>query len=153
MISYPDYKDYRDRNTVFSGLAMYFFEAMNISRRGAQNSRLWGYAVSGNYFDMLGVQPLRGRLLHPADDVQRGGHPVAVLAYSYWQAQFAGDPNVVGKQFKINGLDYTIVGVTPQAFIGTEVLFTPQVFVPLAMSGDGNGWTTAAACRALWSAA
>ncbi len=137
MISYPDYKDYRDRNTVFSGLAMYFFEAMNVSRRGAPNTRLWGYAVSGNYFDMLGVQPLLGRVLHPADDVQRGGHPVAVIAYSYWQAQFAADPNVVGKQFKINGLDYSIVGVTPRAFIGTEVLFTPQVFVPLAMSG---GW-------------
>ncbi len=136
MISYPDYKDYRDRNTVFSGLAMYFFEAMNVSRRGAQNTRLWGYAVSGNYFDMLGVQPLLGRVLHPADDVQRGGHPVAVIAYSYWEAHFGGDPNVVGKQFKINGLDYTIVGVTPQAFIGTEVLFTPQIFVALAMSGN-----------------
>ena len=136
MISYPDYKDYRDRNTVLSGLAMYFFDAMNVSRRGAQNTRLWGYAVSGNYFDMLGVQPLRGRVLHPADDVQRGGHPVAVIAYSYWQTHFAGDPNVVGQQFKINGLDYTIVGVTPQAFVGTEVLFTPQVFVPLAMSGE-----------------
>ncbi len=137
MISYPDYKDYRDRNTVLSGLAMYFFDAMNVSRRGAQNTRLWGYAVSGNYFDMLGVQPLRGRVLHPADDVQRGGHPVAVIAYSYWQAHFGGDPNVVGQQVKIDGLDYTIVGVTPQAFVGTEVLFTPQVFVPLAMSG---GW-------------
>lgn len=136
MISYPDYKDYRDRNTVFNGLAMYFFDAMNISRGSAQNTRLWGYAVSGNYFDMLGVQPLRGRMLHPGDDVQRGGRPVAVIAYSYWQANFAGDPNVVGKQFKINGLDYTIVGVTPQAFIGTEVLFTPQVFIPLAMTGN-----------------
>src|ERR1700693_4198953 len=134
MIPYPDYKDYRDRNTVFSGLAMYFFEAMNVSRRGAQNTRLWGYAVSGNYFDMLGVQPLLGRVLHPADDVQRGGPPVAVIAYSYWQAHFGGDPNVVGKQVKMNGLDYTIVGVTPQAFIGTEVLFTPQFFIPLAMS-------------------
>jgi len=136
MISYPDYKDYRDRNTVLSGLAMYFFDAMNISRSGAQNMRLWGYAVSGNYFDMLGVQPLKGRVLHPADDLQRGGHAVAVIAYSYWQAHFGGDPNVVGKQFKINGLDYTIVGVTPQAFVGTEVLFTPQVFIPLAMTGQ-----------------
>jgi len=136
MISYPDYKDYRDRNTVLSGLAMYFFDAMNVSHRGEKNTRLWGYAVSGNYFDMLGVAALRGRVLHAADDVQRGGHPVAVIAYSYWQAHFGGDPNVVGKQFKINGLDYTIVGVTPQAFIGTEVLFTPQVFVPLAMTGE-----------------
>jgi predicted permease len=115
---------------------MYYFEAMNVSRSGAQNTRLWGYAVSGNYFDLLGVQPLRGRVLHSADDVQHGGHPVAVIAYSYWQAHFGGDPNVVGKRFKINGLDYTIVGVTPQAFVGTEVLFTPQIFVPLAMAGN-----------------
>jgi predicted permease len=136
MVSYPDYKDYRDRNTVLSGLGMYYFEAMNVSRSGAQNTRLWGYAVSGNYFDLLGVQPLRGRVLHSADDVQHGGHPVAVIAYSYWQAHFGGDPNVVGKRFKINGLDYTIVGVTPQAFVGTEVLFTPQIFVPLAMAGN-----------------
>src|SRR5437016_2886808 len=49
MISYPDYRDYRDRNTVLSGLAMYYFTAMNISRRGTQNTRQWGYAVSGNY--------------------------------------------------------------------------------------------------------
>ena len=134
LTSYPDYKDYRDRNTVLSGLAMYFFDTLNISRSGAQNTRLWGYEVSGNYFDMLGVQPIRGRVLHPADDVQRGGHPVAVITYGCWQAHFGGDPNVVGKQVKINGLDYTIVGVTPQAFIGTEVLFTPEFFVPLAMS-------------------
>ncbi len=136
MISYPDYKDYRDRNTVLRGLAMYYFEAMNVSRSGDRNARLWGYAVSGNYFDLLGVQPVRGRVLHPADDAGPGGNPVAVIAYSYWQANFGGDPNVVGKQFKINGLDYTIAGVTPREFVGTEVLFTPQIFVPLAMSGN-----------------
>jgi predicted permease len=147
MISYPDYQDYRDRNTVLSGLAMYYFAAKNVSRRGAQNARLWGYAVSGNYFDVLGVQPFRGRVLQPADDVRRGGHPVAVVTYASWKARFGGDPHVVGKQLKIDGLDYTIVGVTPQAFVGTEVLFTPEFFIPLAMSGNwiddrGNlqGW-------------
>src|SRR6266700_622076 len=133
MISYPDYRDYRNRNTVLSGLAMYYFAAMNISRSGSQNARLWGFAVSGNYFDVLGVQPFLGRLLHPADDVKGGGHPVAVITYGCWQTRFARDPNVVGKQVKINGLDYTIAGVTPQAFIGTEVVFTPEFFVPLAM--------------------
>ena len=136
MISYPDYKDYRDRNTVLSDLAMFNFEAMNISRSGAQNIRLWGFSVSGNYFDMLGVQPLRGRVLHPSDDVQRGGHPVAVITYACWRARFGGDPNVLGKRVKLNGLDYTIVGVTPPAFAGTEVLFTPEFFIPLAMSGN-----------------
>ncbi|MGA3026108.1 MAG: ABC transporter permease [Bryobacteraceae bacterium] len=141
MMSYPDYKDYRDRNTVLSGLAMFDFEPFNMSRGGARNNRLWGFAVSGNYFDMLGVQPFLGRLLHPADDVNRGGHPVVVLAWSCWQADFGGDPNVVGKRVRIDGLDYTIVGVAPRAFTGTEVIITPQVYVPLAMSVPaGPSW-------------
>ena len=99
-LSYPDYKDYRDRNTVLSGLAMYRFIAMNMSRGAGKNVRLWGYEVSGNYFDMLGVQPIRGRVLHPADDVKRGGHPVAVISYSCWQARFGGDPDIAGKKVK-----------------------------------------------------
>ena len=140
MFSYPDYKDYRERNTVFSGLAVYHVAPFNISRATAQNARVWGYAVSGNYFDMLGVQPVQGRLLHPEDDVKRGGHPVAVLAYGCWQAQFGADPNVAGKHVKIDGLDYTIVGVTPPAFIGTEPMFTPEIFVPLAMSEELGLW-------------
>ena len=139
MISYPDYKDYRDRNTVLSGLAMYDFEPFNISHSGARNTRLWGYAVSGNYFQMLGVQPLLGRLIQPADDVRGGGHPLAVLGWSCWQAHFGGDPNVVGKQVRIDGLEYSVVGVTPRAFTGTEVLFTPQLFIPLAMSEQAAG--------------
>jgi predicted permease len=153
MISYPDYKDYRSRNTVLSDLAMFNFEAMNISRSGAQNTRLWGFSVSGNYFDMLGVQPIRGRLLGPADDVNRGGHPVAVIGYGCWHARFGGDPNVVGKRVKINGLDYTIVGVTPRAFIGTEVIFTPEFFVPLAMSGqiEQSKWMDERGNRSGWA--
>ena len=133
-ISYPDYKDYRDRNTVLSALAMYRFIPVNISRGGARNTRLWGYEVSGNYFDMLGVQPIRGRLLHPDDDVKRGGHPVAVITYSCWQAHFGGDPAIAGKRVKIAGLDYTILGVTPLSFIGTELVYTPEIFVPMAMA-------------------
>ncbi len=151
MMSYPDYKDYRDRNTALSGLAMFDFEPFNMSRGGSRNNRLWGFAVSGNYFDMLGVQPFLGRLLHPADDVKGGGHPVVVLAWNCWQTNFAGEPNVVGRQVRIDGLDHTIVGVAPRAFTGTEVIITPQVYVPLAMSvpkgpswldhrGDLQGW-------------
>ena len=83
---------------------------------------------------MLGVQPFRGRVLHPDDDVKRGGHPVAVITYSCWQAHFAGDPAIAGKHVKIGGLDYTILGVTPPAFIGTELIYTPEIFVPMAMA-------------------
>jgi predicted permease len=132
-LSYPDYKDYRDRNTVFTGLAMYRFVAMNLSRGEGRNVRLWGYEVSGNYFEMLGVQPIRGRLLHPEDDVKRGGHPLAVISYACWQGRFGGDPDIANKKVKIGGLDYTIIGVTPQSFIGTELVYTPEIFVPMAM--------------------
>jgi predicted permease len=133
-LSYPDYKDYRDRNNVLSGMAIYRFIAINMSRSGGANVRLWGYEVSGNYFDMLGVQPIRGRVLHPDDDVKRGGHPMAVISYSCWQTRFSADPDIAGKKVKIGGLDYTIVGVTPPAFIGTELIYTPDVFVPIAMA-------------------
>ncbi len=141
-LSYPDYNDYRDRNTVLTGLALYRTVAMNVSRGGAGNARLWGYEVSGNYFDMLDVQPIRGRVLHPADDVKRGGHPLAVISYRCWQARFGGDPDIAGKKVKIGGLDYTIVGVTPPAFIGTELIFTPEIFVPVAMAEqvEQNKW-------------
>jgi predicted permease len=133
-LSYLDYKDYRDRNTVFSNLAMYRFIPVSLSRGAGENSRLWGYEVSGNYFDMLGVNALRGRLLHPEDDVKRGGHPVAVITYNCWQRRFAADPSIAGKNVKVNGLDYSILGVTPPSFVGTELIFTPEIFVPFAMA-------------------
>jgi predicted permease len=144
-ISYPNYKDFRDRNTVLSGLAMYHGLAVNMSRTGGKNTRLFGYAVSGNYFDMLGVLAIRGRVLHPDDDVKRGGHPLALITYSSWQARFGGDPDIIGRRVKIGGLDYTIVGVTPPAFIGTEQIFTPEIFVPLAMAEqlDQTKWMDA----------
>ncbi|HTW63702.1 MAG TPA: ABC transporter permease [Bryobacteraceae bacterium] len=151
-LSYPDYQDYRDRNTVLTGLAMYRMIAVNLSRGEGRNVRLWGYEVSGNYFDLLGVEPIRGRVLHPTDDMKRGGHPVAVISYSSWQSRFGGDPDIAGRSVKIGGLDYTIVGVTPPKFVGTELIYTPEIFVPMAMAeqieqtkwmedrGDANGF-------------
>jgi len=138
--SYPDYKDYRDRNTVLSSLALYRIVPMNLSRGSGENSRLWGYEVSGNYFDTLGVQALRGRVLHPEDDVKRGGHPLAVITYNCWQRRFAADPDIAGKKVKVNGLDYTILGVTPKNFVGTELVFTPEIFVPVAMAAQLEGY-------------
>jgi predicted permease len=138
--SYPDYKDYRDRNTVLTDLALYRIVPMNLSRGSGENSRLWGYEVSGNYFDMLGVKALRGHVLHPEDDVKRGGHPLAVITYNCWQRRFAADPDIAGKKVKVNGLDYTILGVTPKSFVGTELIFTPEIFVPVAMAAQVEGY-------------
>jgi predicted permease len=153
--SYPDYKDYRERNSVLSSMAMYRIAPMNLSRGAGENSRLWGYLVTGNYFETLGVKAFRGRILGPADDVSKGGHPVAVITYNCWQRRFAGDPDIAGKTVKVNGMDYTILGVTPSGFVGTELIFTPEIFVPLTMvkqiegfdwtveRGDGNGFVVA----------
>ncbi len=141
--SYPDYKDYRDRNTVLSSLSMYRIVPMNMSRGAGENSRLWGYLVTGNYFDTLGVKALRGRVIGPQDDVKKGGNPFAVITYTCWQRRFAGDPDIAGKNVKINGLDFTILGVTPAGFVGTELIFTPEMFVPLTMvtQVEGFDWT------------
>ena len=126
---------------------MYRIVPMNMSRGGGENARLWGYEVSGNYFDMLGVKPIRGRVLHPEDDVKRGGHPLAVISYSCWQGRFGGDPDIAGKKVKIGGLEYTIVGVTPPAFIGTELIYTPEIFVPMAMAEQIEAITMAGRAR------
>ena len=132
--SFPNYRDTRDRSAnLLAGLVAYRVDEIHFSRGAGDNSRAWGYLVTGNYFDMLGVRAAMGRVLHPEDDITRGGHPVAVVSYAFWQRRFNGDPSVVGTHVKLNGLDYTIVGVTPQPFIGTELIYTPDLFVPMAM--------------------
>ncbi len=141
-VSYPDFKDYRDRNNVLTGMAMYRIAPMNLSRGAGENSRIWGYLVSGNYFQLLGVNALRGRVLGPEDDVNRGGHPVAVISYPCWQKRFGGDPGIAGKKVKLNGLEFTVLGVTPANFTGTELIYTPEIWVPIAMVKEieGGSW-------------
>jgi macrolide transport system ATP-binding/permease protein len=125
--SYPDYQDFRDRNDVLSGLMAYRAVPMNLSTQLTGNVRIWGYEATGNYFDLLGVRPLLGRLLRPDDDDHPGAHPVIVLSYDCWQRRFLGDPNVVNRAVKINGLTYSVLGVTPAGFRGTELILSPDV--------------------------
>ncbi|MGA2739781.1 MAG: ABC transporter permease, partial [Bryobacteraceae bacterium] len=137
-LSYPDYRDMRDRNDVLSGLMAYRFLPASLGLPG-NNQRLWGYLVTGNYFDVLGVGAARGRVLHQDDDLRPGGHPVAVLSWPCWQKNFGGDPTVVGRSVKINGMDFTILGVTPQGFFGTELFFKPEIFFPSMMQKQLEG--------------
>jgi len=137
-LSYPNYRDMRDRNTALSGLAAYRFLPASLGLPG-NNQRVWGYLVTGNYFDVLGVSALRGRVFRPDDDLRPGGHPLAVLAWPCWQKRFGGDPAVVGRTVKFNGMDFTILGVTPQGFFGTELYFAPDVFFPMMMQKQLEG--------------
>ena len=85
------------------------------------------------------VRAARGRMLTADDDRVRGGHPVAVISWPCWQSRFAGDPQIAGRTIKLNGMDYTILGVTPREFIGTEMVYTPEIYVPLAMVAQIEG--------------
>ena len=140
--SYLNYKDYRDRNDVFSGLIAYRFAPMSISHE-SRNERVWGYLVSGNYFEVLGVQPFVGRYFIPEEDKTPGSHPVAVISYGCWQKRFASDRGIVGQTLALNGHVFTVIGVTPKGFNGTEIAYAPELFVPMMMAREiepGSGW-------------
>ncbi len=140
--SYPNYIGFRDRNRTLAGLISYRIQPVGMSQ-GGKNSHIWGYEASGNYFDVLGVRAILGRTFTPEDDRRSSPRPVIVISYASWQSRFVGDPNIVGKTAKLNGLDYTILGVAPRGFFGTEVLLTPEFWVPMAMEPQiepGNAW-------------
>jgi predicted permease len=140
--SYPNYIDFRDSNRTLSGLIAYRIQPVGISHAG-KNSHIWGYEASGNYFDVLGVRPILGRTFRPDDDRISSPRPVIVISYAAWQNRFAGDPNIIGQSVKLNGLDYTILGVAPRGFYGTEKLLTAEFWAPMAMEPQiepGNNW-------------
>ncbi|MCA1577500.1 MAG: ABC transporter permease [Acidobacteria bacterium] len=130
--SYPNYRDFRDRNEVLSGLLVYRFVPLSLSRSGA-NERIWGYEVSGNYFDVLGVKAIKGRTFLPEEDKTPLAHPVAVLSYHSWQRRFGGDPEIVGKDVLLNNHQFRVIGIAPEGFKGTELVYTPEIWLPAAM--------------------
>jgi predicted permease len=92
-----------------------------------------GLIVTGNYFELLGVQPALGRLLAPSDDVTPGAHPVVVLDHAFWRSELGARPDVVGRDLRLNGHRFTVVGVTPAGFSGTELGGRRSLYVPMMM--------------------
>jgi putative ABC transport system permease protein len=141
--SYPTYKDYRDRSgEVLAGLFAERLAPMSLSR-GGNNERVWGYLVTGNYFDVLGVAAARGRTFTPEEDRAALAAPVAVLSHACWLRRFGGDPSVVGRDVLLNGHTFRVVGVMPEGFSGAEIVYTPEVWVPMTMQEwiePGNAW-------------
>lgn len=151
--SYPNYVDFRDRNRTLTGLAAYRIQPMGLSE-GSKNSYIWGMEATGNYFDLLGVHAVLGRSITPEDDRRDAPRAVMVLSYASWQSRFAGDPNVIGKTVKLNGLDYSIAGVAPKSFFGTEILLAPEFWVPMSMEPQiepGNNWLDNRATWNIWA--
>ena len=128
--SYPDYVDLRDRNRTFEALTAYILTQVVIDT-GRNPSEVWGYEVTGNYFDAMKVHPLLGQFFHQADEHGPNSAPYLVLTYAYWHSHFQDDRGVVGRVVEVNRHPYTILGVTPPEFKGTLLFFHPDFFPPL----------------------
>ena len=141
--SHPNYRDLRDRNSVFESLFAYRIAPMSMSDGDRGARRVWGYhLVTGNYFESLGIQPAVGRFFTPAEDRSPGASPFAVLSYQCWQSRFAGSGDIVGQEIRINDAKYTVLGVAPREFHGTEVFYWPEIWVPMMMQPqiEGRSW-------------
>ncbi len=150
-VSYPNFADMRDQVPgSLDSMTAARLVALNFRAEGGEAQRAWGELVSGDYFGVLGVVPARGRLLSADDDRVPDGHPVVVISHAFWQRQFAGEPEIVGRSVSINGRAFSVVGVTPESFRGSSSAMRVDLWLPMMMQatvvpGDrlnqrGNAW-------------
>jgi macrolide transport system ATP-binding/permease protein len=142
--SYRDYIDIRDRNKSFDGLAAYRDVTAGFAADPTATPKLkLGMLVSGNLFTLMGVQPTIGRTFRPDEDQVPDRDAVVVLGRAMWEQEFRSDPGVLGRRVRINGAEFTVIGVTPPEFNGLNQYVRSDFFVPLMMSqrlvSDPNG--------------
>lgn len=134
-VSYPDYRDFRDKAHSFDGMTAFNFTGVSVAKSTKDDAHLRGaLLVSDNFFQVLGVQPTLGRGFLPEEGAVSGQHPVAVLAYDFWRTEFGGDPSILGRRVRINGFDFNVVGVAPETFTGVDQYVRPNLYIPAAMS-------------------
>ncbi len=131
-ISWPDFLDYRRSCTLVDSFIAEKIVGVTLSI-GQRSERVTGSVVSSNYFDALGVRPILGRGFAPDEDAGRNSHPVTVISYQTWKLRYNSDPNIIGKDQRMNGIELTIVGVAPEGFYGTFVGYAFQFWVPVSM--------------------
>jgi len=134
--SYASYEYLRDHNQSFQEItALRSGESrLSVRQTDAQANaaaRASAHLVTGNYFSVLGVRAMRGRVLTPEDD-KPGAEPAAVISHRYWEQELNSDPATIGKSFIINGTNFTVVGVTPPEFFGERVRRPPDFWLPLS---------------------
>ncbi len=129
--SYPAFEDLRRRNTTFSGMAGYYAYSHASLKWHTTALSVFGDEVTGNYFDLLGVQPQAGRFFHATDEHGPGSAPYVVLSNDLWRTAFHADPGVVGTTVDLNKHPFTVVGVAPASFHGTERFGRPDYWIPM----------------------
>jgi putative ABC transport system permease protein len=142
-VSYPDYLDFRDRNRSFDGLIAFQEEYFGYAPNASTVPEMqFGAFVSGNFFKVLGVEPTVGRGFRADEDQVPGRDRVAVLSHDFWAAHFDGAKSAIGSTVRLNGIDFTIIGVAPASFTGADQFVKPTIYVPIAMypvlSGTDN---------------
>ena len=137
--SYRDFEDIRDQDPSFRGVMAYKTLRAGL-KTGSAPVQSWGYAVSGNYFDVLGVKPVLGHKFHGTDDRGRGSAPFMVISEDLWRRQFGADRQVIGRVVQLNGQPFSIVGVAPRGFRGTDVFFWPDYWIPVMNTEAVTGW-------------
>lgn len=135
MLSYPMYKDYRDKNEVFTGVLCRSGVTVNMSYDGPAE-RVEGELVSGNYFQVLGMDAALGRTFSKDDEANPGANAVVVLNHDYWRTRFGGDPGVLGKTIRVNNHPMTVVGVAAPGFEGLTLGFRPRLHIPVTMKRE-----------------
>jgi len=137
LFSYANYQYIRDHDQSYQALAAFRSGEARLSIRrtdsqsGEAAQRAQGHLVSGNYFSVLGVNALLGRVLTEEDD-KPAAHPAAVISYGHWKERWNSDPQIVGREIIVNGTPFTVVGVAPSDFFGIRVRRSPDFWFPLS---------------------
>ena len=133
--SYPDFQKIQQQTAdIFAGTsAMRMFQMDGLSVDG-KSQPMWSNFVTGDFFSLLGIKSVLGRLILPSEGKFAGADPVLVISYAYWKSRFGGDPSVIGKEASVNGRPVTIVGVTPENFHGAAASLDTQGYMPLGMA-------------------
>jgi len=131
-LAYADLQDYRASAPLFSDMAAWDLSPAGLTVDGSTD-RVMATAVSGNYFSTLRLDPAAGRLILPSDGELGGTQPIAVLSHSYWSRRFDGSTFIVGREVRVDGRPFTVVGVAPEHFHGTFALVSSELYVPLEL--------------------
>ncbi len=128
-ISYPDYLDFAGATDVFSSLAAYNSQTLAIGKPGEASARIQGEIVTGNYFSVLGVKPLQGRLFVPEETEE--SVPVTMISERLWKRRFGADPRMIGSDIYLNGFPFRVLGILPDAFRGVRLDLVAEAWVPM----------------------